>query len=323
MKPVAGSLIDGVFLIPEDRVAINTKGTLFAFPPGDRSGSTWDLISNAVEADGPTGVLRLGPKGPFLRGIGLHASAGVTFDLDGIRARHGARRTQFFSAFAGEGSHQAGGSVRSHVILADAQGHLLHSKSAGPATDSILAQARNAARHGLRVVVMNPDTIGREKTDDELAVQARNLDRLGGALRERGLWLAIHTHDPEMRSGAREWYHILRNTDPAKVHFCLDLHWVYRGKQDPYKLLEDAGARVVDLHLRNSRDGVWSESFGEGDIDHAKVAEILKRIGYRGLLTIELAWEGATKPTRSVEEDLRLSREYAEKVLAPAVAGPR
>lgn len=185
---------------------------------------------------------------------------------------------------------------------------------AAEATAAILEQAERGARRGLRVVVMNPDVVGREKTDEELAVQARNLDRLGGALRELGLFLAIHTHDPEMRSEAREWTHILRNTDPGKVFFCLDLHWVLRGKQDPYRLLEDAGKRVVDLHLRNSTGGVWSEDLGDGEIDHAKVREILDRIGFEGLLTVELAHEGATRITRSLEENLTRSRTYIRTV---------
>lgn len=193
-------------------------------------------------------------------------------------------------------------------------GARLHEDAAAKtAIETIVRRARLGARYGLRVVVVNPDPAGREKTDEELAAQARNLDRLGGELRNLGLFLAIHTHDPEMRSGAREWYHMLRNTSPEAVFFCLDLHWVLRGGQDPYKLLEDAGARLVDLHLRNSKAGVWTESFSDGDIDHKKVAEILRRLKYKGLYTIELAYEEGTRPTRSVEENLRRSREYASE----------
>ncbi len=162
--------------------------------------------------------------------------------------------------------------------------------------------------------MVNPDPAGREKTDEELAAQARALNLLGERLRDLGLFLAVHTHDPEMRSGAREWYHMLRNTSPEAVFFCLDLHWVLRGGQDPYKLLEDAGSRLVDLHLRNSKDGVWTESLSDGDIDYRKVAEILRRAGYKGLYTIELAYEEGTRPGRSVEENLRRSREYAASV---------
>ena len=43
--------------------------------------------------------------------------------------------------------------------------------------------------------------------------------------------------------------------------------------------------------------------------------EILDRIDFAGLLTVELAYEGATRPTRPLEEDLKRSREYVRAVL--------
>lgn len=192
----------------------------------------------------------------------------------------------------------------------------MHTPADGAKTiETIVRQAENGVRHRLQVVVHNPNPIGREKTDEELAVQAKNLDELGRQLRARGLYLAIHSHAPEMRSEAREWYHILRNTQPENVSICLDLHWVLRGGQDPYQLLADAGQRVIDLHLRNSRGGVWSEDLADGDIDYTRVAQVLGRIGYRGAYTVELAYEANTKPSRSLEENLRASGHYASRIL--------
>ena len=190
-------------------------------------------------------------------------------------------------------------------------------KEAAKAIDSILRRATIAAEHGLEIVVVNPDPLQREKTDEELEIQSRNLDHLGASLRELGLRLAIHQHSPEMRSEAREWYHILHHTSPDNVFFCLDLHWVFRGGQDPYKLLADAGKRTIDLHLRNSRDGDWAEDFGDGDIDYHRVKTILDEIGYTGYYTIELAYEDKTKVTRSLDENLQRSLDYMQTVLIP------
>jgi len=188
---------------------------------------------------------------------------------------------------------------------------------ADKAIAGIIGKAKLGAKHGLKIVVVNPDPLKREKTDPELDVQAANLDRLGASLREIGLRLAIHQHSPEMRSGAREWYHILKNTDAKNVFFCLDLHWVLRGGQDPYKLLADAGRpkRVIDLHLRNSRDGVWCEELGDGDIDHRRVKRVLDEIGYEGMYTVELAHERKTTITRSLSENITRSRQYVRTVL--------
>ncbi|MHB1036505.1 MAG: sugar phosphate isomerase/epimerase family protein [Pirellulales bacterium] len=194
-------------------------------------------------------------------------------------------------------------------------GNMHVQQEADKAIESIVRQATLGAAHGLKIVAMNPDVLPREKTDEELVIQAKNLNRLGGALRAIGVRLAIHQHSPEMRSKAREWYHILRNTDSDKVFFCLDLDWVFRGKQDPYQLLQDAGKRVIDLHLRSSKQGVWSEELGDGEIDYHRVKTILDKLGYQGYYTVELAYEGQTKITRPLGEDLQRSREYVRKVL--------
>jgi inosose dehydratase len=207
---------------------------------------------------------------------------------------------------------------REHLIMpcAYAGGAMHTQEGADKAIETILRQARIAAKQGLEVVVHNPDPIQREKTDEELEIQARNLNRLGAGLNELGVRLTIHQHDPEMRSGAREWYHILKQTDPTKVYFCLDLHWVYRGKQNPYRLLEDAGNRVVDLHLRNSHEGLWAEDLGPGDIDYSRVKGILDRLQYKGYYTVELAYDPETKPTRSLEENLRRSFQFVSRGFA-------
>jgi inosose dehydratase len=160
----------------------------------------------------------------------------------------------------------------------------------------------------------NPKPKRERKTDAELDVEVRSLNRLGQHLKERGMRLMLHNHDADMQEGAREWRHILRHSDPKLVSFCVDVHWVWRGKQDPLELLRAAGPRLASLHIRNSTNGVWSESLGEGDVDYAAVTKLLKQMKYKGLIAVELAYEKETKTSRPLEEDLKLSREYAEKV---------
>jgi hypothetical protein len=56
------------------------------------------------------------------------------------------------------------------------------------------------------------------------------------------------------------------------------------------------------------------EDFGPGEVDYSQVAEYLHGVSYKGLLVVELAYEKGTEITRSLEEDLRRSRLYTEKV---------
>jgi inosose dehydratase len=187
----------------------------------------------------------------------------------------------------------------------------------------VMELARLLKPHGTRVIVTNPSPKPdrAQKTDAELETQARYVDRLGDQLLQRGLKLAVHHHTPELVDNAREWRHLLKHTNPQKVFCCVDVHWAYRGGQDVMTFLHDTGDRLVEVHLRNSKQGVWMEDFGPGDIDYGKVAHYLHEIGFAGYLIVELAYEDGTQVTRPLEEDLRLSRLRAEEVFGlPATA---
>lgn len=170
----------------------------------------------------------------------------------------------------------------------------------------------------LDAVVFNPDPVGRAKTDEELKVQAEALETLGWALWNSGVRLMLHEHAPELANNGREWRFMLANTDRRYMRVCLDTHWVYRAGLDVMTLLEECGPRLYGLHVRNSRGGVWTEEFGEGDIDYRAVAQHLRGAGFTGYLSVELAWDKETKVTRPLEESLRRSREYAERLFGIA-----
>jgi inosose dehydratase len=180
-----------------------------------------------------------------------------------------------------------------------------------------LADRLKAVRE-LEAICFNPDPKPKRepKTDGELAIQAEHLNRLGADLRQRNLGLWLHQHAPEMANNAKEWRHALNNTDPKLMGFSLDTHWVLRGGQDVMTITREAGTRIGDLHLRNSKDGVWLEELADGDIDYREVARYLKEIGYRGWLTVELAWDRGTVITRSLEENLRRSLAWIKTVFA-------
>jgi inosose dehydratase len=140
------------------------------------------------------------------------------------------------------------------------------------------------------------------------------LNLMGSELAKRSFEFWTHAHAPQMADHAREWRYNLHHTDPKYVWVCLDIDWVYQGGQDPMALLREAGHRVASLHLRNSHDKVWLESFTNGDIDYSQIASYLRQINLKPLLVVELAYMKQTVVTRPLVEDLRLSRIYAERI---------
>jgi inosose dehydratase len=183
--------------------------------------------------------------------------------------------------------------------------------------DQALALAARVKPHKhLEAISFNcdPKPAHASKTDAELQVEALALERLGAALGREGLRLLVHQHAPEMADHSREWRYFVNNTTAKNVGLCLDTHWVLRGGDDVMQILREAGPRLGDMHLRNSRGGVWLEDLADGDIDYSAVAAELKKLKYRGWLSVELAWDPNTQFTRDLGENLRRSREYAERV---------
>lgn len=189
----------------------------------------------------------------------------------------------------------------------------------------IVAIAENARKAlGTRIIVTNPSPIrwgGPEgKTDAQLGIQAEALGKTGAKLRSMGMVLAYHNHDIELRNAAREFHHMMLGTDPKDVTLCLDCHWIYRGSGNSTVALMDVlklyGARVSELHLRQSVGNIWSETLGEGDIDYPSVAGHLRSIGVKPLLVLEQAPEQGTPKTMDTVESHRKSRAYVDRVFA-------
>ncbi|HTE18144.1 MAG TPA: sugar phosphate isomerase/epimerase family protein [Armatimonadota bacterium] len=193
-------------------------------------------------------------------------------------------------------------------------GNLYDPEKAPATVEGIITRARVARDAGVRGITMNPDVLRERKTADQLRTQAEWLNRLGAKLRELQVELWIHNHDPEMKEEGRELRYNLDHTDPRLVRFCADTHWIWRGGGDPYAYLEQYGDRLGNLHLRNSRNNVWSEELGEGDLDHRRIARILKEKKFSGPLIVELAIEQGTPQTRPLVESQKISRAYLKQV---------
>ena len=190
--------------------------------------------------------------------------------------------------------------------------------------EQVKAIAAAAKPLGVRIIVTNPSPVrwGEpvDKTDAELELQATYLDRMGAALREQGILLAYHTHDMEMRNAAREFHHMMVATDPENVALCLEAHWLYRGSGNSQLAMFDImrlyGSRIVEVHLRQSKNGIWAETFGEGDIDYIRLAKELLALGVRPHLVLEQCVEKKSPDTMDAVAAHRQDLQYASRVFA-------
>jgi inosose dehydratase len=196
-------------------------------------------------------------------------------------------------------------------------GGAMHNQDEADQTISRALELGNLCRpFGCKAIVNNPDPKPGDtpKSDAELAVQAESLNRMGRRLAANGFQLRVHHHTPQLANNAREWRHILQHTDPKYVHICVDVDWAYEGGFEPISFLREVGSRLEEIHVRSARNKLWLEDLEDSDIDYGRVAEYLREQALSPLIVVELAYRPNTIVSRSLEEDLRLSRLYAEKV---------
>ncbi|MFC4701246.1 TIM barrel protein [Glaciecola siphonariae] len=148
---------------------------------------------------------------------------------------------------------------------------------------------------------------GRLKTDSEFDVQADLIRRLVKLTDERGIVLNLHNHTYEVENDLHDLSGTLSRIPSVKLG--PDLNWLKRAGIDPIWFLKSFKDNIVFMHLRDEyKNGSWSESLGEGDVDFEAIANTLSDIAYTGDIIIELAHEDGFTPTRPIKESLRMSR---------------
>jgi inosose dehydratase len=195
-------------------------------------------------------------------------------------------------------------------------GGVMHDDAGAEKTIAATLDIAQAAKSlGADGMVINCDPLPRNgrKSNDQLRTEAANLNRLGRELKSRGMRVCLHHHAPDLTEHGREWLYMLHNTDPQLVWMCPDPDWIRFAKLDVLNLIREAGKRIGDIHLRNSEGGVWTEDLGPGEVDYVGMAQILREIKYNEWVSVELGYANDTRITRSLEENLRRSREYAER----------
>jgi inosose dehydratase len=177
--------------------------------------------------------------------------------------------------------------------------------------------AEKAKEFGSQMIIFNP-AAKHGKNDVELILQTENVNKLGSELDSFGMKLAFHYHTTELEFAAREFHHLLCNTDPKYFSLCLEQHWSYRGSGNSQVALFDHlklyGNRIIAVHLRQSVNNVWSETFGDGDIDNLKLAANLKTFNVPIHFVLEQAVEKNTPKTLTTDAVFRQSCEYIRRV---------
>lgn len=142
--------------------------------------------------------------------------------------------------------------------------------------------------------------------DEEWDLLCDGLNRLGKAVKERGISLTFHHHMGTVVQSAADVERLMAGTDPEYVSLLFDSgHFSYCG-EDPLEMVKNYGNRIKHVHLKNIRpdvvkkvkeehlsflQGVRLGAFtipGDGDaVNFPAIFEVLEEIGYEGYMVVE------------------------------------
>lgn len=109
------------------------------------------------------------------------------------------------------------------------------------------------------------------------------LNRAAEIAAEEGIRVGYHNHNVEFfplaDDPSRVPYDVLlAETDPALVHFEMDLYWVWNAEQDPVDWLNAHPDRFRQFHVKDmDEDGNFANP-GEGIIDFARIFDTVQRV---------------------------------------------
>src|SRR4029077_29505 len=158
---------------------------------------------------------------------------------------------------------------------------------------------------GLKVVGSGNNSINNEKDIAMLFEYAKNarfpllviapkpdlLPQIEEAVKKSGIPVAIHNHGPEdkMFPAPSDALKLIKNMDP-RVGLCVDVGHTTRAGKDVVQEIADAGARVLDLHIKDLKDLMNKNSqapVGEGKMPIEDIFKELVKMNYPGYVNLE------------------------------------
>lgn len=134
------------------------------------------------------------------------------------------------------------------------------------------------------------------------------LDMVIAKVKETGIKVAIHTHGPDMPNLFPDIKVVVEKVgDPnLGIGCCMDLAHSYRFGSNPAKDIVKYKKWIYDIHIKDatepSKAGVAKE-MGRGGMNIPAIIKSLKKIGYKGVISIE--YEGSPEnPHPAVSETI-------------------
>jgi sugar phosphate isomerase/epimerase len=171
--------------------------------------------------------------------------------------------------------------------------------------DELAAGRKEFDDAGLKVVGSGNNSIGSEKEIAPLFEYAKAarfdllviapkpelLPAIEAAVKKTGIAVAIHNHGPEDKifPAPSDALKLIKDMDP-RVGLCVDVGHTTRAGKDVVQEIADAGARVLDMHMKDLKDLMNKNSqvpVGDGKMPVAEIFKQLVKMKFPGYINLE------------------------------------
>lgn len=184
---------------------------------------------------------------------------------------------------------------------------------------------------GIKVVGSGNNSLKNDKEIADLFEYAKNaklpllviaptpdvLPKIEEAVKKSGIPVAIHNHGPEdkMFPAPSDALKLIKDMDP-RVGLCVDVGHTTRAGKDVVQEIADAGARVLDMHMKDLKDLLKANTqvpVGEGKMPVAEIFKQLIKQNYGGYVNLEYEINGKD-PLPGMKQSFAHLRKVAAEV---------
>ncbi len=125
---------------------------------------------------------------------------------------------------------------------------------------------------------------------------AESMPRIEKFVKQYDIKVAIHNHGPEDKHfpTPASALKVIGNMDP-RVGLCIDVGHTVRTGQNVVEAIQEAGPRLLDMHIKDLRDLMAKDSqveVGDGKMPIVAIFKQLKKMNYQGCVMLEYEING-------------------------------
>lgn len=134
------------------------------------------------------------------------------------------------------------------------------------------------------------------------------INTFGPRAKAEGIQVCFHNHNWELQDGCRLLNTLVENTDMDALGLAADLGWVMRSETTVENFLSRFGSRLKYMHIKDVRDGEWTE-LGTGELCLDSVLPLI--------LTMNFPWLVVEQDTTNKlpVDSMRISLQYLNEKL--------